>query len=229
VNRTRIADPKDSGAVRLILDTRTGTPASNTADASLFELRRGGSKKWLYGLNTSGDGADSFDFANATGRVLSIGQSDGSLKWSAVGAATDTTLARGGAGGRAVLQGASDTRLQLNTTTATAGVDAVIEYQRGGSAKWQVGLNYAAGTTADTLDFYSGGLALQLTTTLSAILGKTAPATTATDGFPYVPVMAGTPTGVPTAKAGYVPMVVDSVANKLWAYVGGSWKGTVLA
>lgn len=125
-----------------------------------------------------------------------------------------------------------DCRLILDTRTGlpTSNVadDAVIELQRGGSRKWVVGLNWA-GNNADTLDFYSTGLALQLTTTLSAVIAKSAPATTATDGFPYIPVMAGTPTGVPTAKTGYVPIVFDSTGLKLWVYIGGSWKGVVVA
>jgi hypothetical protein len=50
-------------------------------------------------------------------------------------------------------------------------------------------------------------------------------ATTATDGFLYIPTCAGPPTGVPTAKTGTVPIVYDSVGNKF--YVGnGGWKGS---
>lgn len=53
-------------------------------------------------------------------------------------------------------------------------------------------------------------------------------ATTATDGFPYIPTCAGTPTGVPTAVTGAVAMVFDTTGNKLWIYDGG-WIGVVLA
>ncbi len=60
-------------------------------------------------------------------------------------------------------------------------------------------------------------------------LGKTAPATSATTGFPYIPVMAGTPIGTPTTKAGYVPIVADSSGNKIWIFVGGAWKGVAVA
>lgn len=55
-------------------------------------------------------------------------------------------------------------------------------------------------------------------------VGLSAPATTATDGFPYIPACAGTPTGVPTAITGYVPMAYDSTNNKFYIYNGG-WKG----
>ncbi len=48
-------------------------------------------------------------------------------------------------------------------------------------------------------------------------------ATTATSGFLYIPICAGTPTGVPEAIAGAVPLVFDTVAGKLWIYTGGVW------
>lgn len=60
--RTRIADNRDSGDVRLIFDTRTRTPADNAADTAGIEFMRGGVRKWQVGLNQNGDNADSFDF-----------------------------------------------------------------------------------------------------------------------------------------------------------------------
>jgi hypothetical protein len=55
-------------------------------------------------------------------------------------------------------------------------------------------------------------------------LGTASLATNATNGFPYIPTCAGTPTGTPTAITGYAPMVVDSTNNKLYVYVGGAWQ-----
>jgi hypothetical protein len=49
-------------------------------------------------------------------------------------------------------------------------------------------------------------------------------ATTATNGFLYVPTCAGTPTGVPTAITGMAPIVVNTTNNKLYFYSGGSWR-----
>ena len=72
-------------------------------------------------------------------------------------------------------------------------------------------------------------VSMTITDAGNVVLGRTAPATTATAGFPYLPVMAGTPTGVPTAQAGFVPMVVDSTGNKLWVYVNSAWKGVAVA
>ena len=56
--------------------------------------------------------------------------------------------------------------------------------------------------------------------------GLAALATTATDGFLYMPTCAGTPTGVPTAKAGKVAFVYDSTNNIIYLY-NGAWKKTV--
>ena len=54
--------------------------------------------------------------------------------------------------------------------------------------------------------------------------GSVALATTATDGFLYVPTCAGTPTGVPTAITGMAPIVVNTTNNKLYFYSGGQWR-----
>ncbi len=54
-------------------------------------------------------------------------------------------------------------------------------------------------------------------------------ATNATTGFVTLPTMAGTPTGAPVgAGAGECPTVVDTSASKLWAYIGGTWKSSLL-
>lgn len=55
----------------------------------------------------------------------------------------------------------------------------------------------------------------------NVVIGSAALATTATDGFLYVESCAGTPTGVPTAFTGRVPIVFDSTNNLLYIYDGG--------
>jgi hypothetical protein len=60
------------------------------------------------------------------------------------------------------------------------------------------------------------------------VLGGTAAAipTTATAGHVVIPYCIGTPTGVPEAYAGGIAMMFDAGSNKLYAYLGGSWKAT---
>lgn len=82
----------------------------------------------------------------------------------------------------------------------------------------------AAGTNVTITDATAG---LQVGGSL-VMGGVSALLTTATNGFPYLPSCAGTPTGVPEDWPGAIPVVLDSVADKLWAYLGGAWKGVVL-
>jgi hypothetical protein len=58
----------------------------------------------------------------------------------------------------------------------------------------------------------------------TTIVGATALATTATDGFLYVPTCAGQPTGTPTSQGSTAPIVIDSTNNKLYFYSGGQWR-----
>jgi hypothetical protein len=60
-------------------------------------------------------------------------------------------------------------------------------------------------------------------TNSSVVVGGTAIATTATDGFLYIPSCAGVPTGTPTAQGNTVPLVVDSTSHTLYFYSGGAW------
>lgn len=58
----------------------------------------------------------------------------------------------------------------------------------------------------------------------NAVVGSAALATTATNGFLYIPTCPGTPTGVPTTITGRAPIIVDSTNNKLYFYSGGAWR-----
>jgi hypothetical protein len=58
----------------------------------------------------------------------------------------------------------------------------------------------------------------------NVVVNTAAIATTATDGFFYVPTCAGTPTGTPSTYTGRAPVVVDTTNNKLYFYSGGAWR-----
>ena len=63
----------------------------------------------------------------------------------------------------------------------------------------------------------------------SVLVGLASLATTATDGFLYIPHCAGAPTGTATNQSGYSPIVFDTTNNKIWIYNGGAWKGVVVS
>lgn len=61
----------------------------------------------------------------------------------------------------------------------------------------------------------------------SVQIGRQSLPTTGTNGFPYIPATTGTPTGVPDAVTGMVPMQYDKTNHKFWIYDGG-WKSVTL-
>jgi hypothetical protein len=66
---------------------------------------------------------------------------------------------------------------------------------------------------------------MRITSAGNIVAGRSvALATTATDGFLYVPTCAGTPTGTPTSITGMAPIVVNTTNNKLYFYSGGAWR-----
>ena len=102
-----------------------------------------------------------------------------------------------------------------------------------------VGTNFATASRRKFLEIVSvpsgGGITLgtagAIRTTIDGngnlVHGTAALATTATDGFWYIPTCAGTPTGTPTAYTGRVPIIFDTTNSKLYIYNGGWLGGTV--
>lgn len=71
----------------------------------------------------------------------------------------------------------------------------------------------------------AGTEVMRITNDGNIVAGKSvALATTATNGFLYVPTCAGLPTGTPTAITGMAPIVVDTTNNKLYFYSNGAWR-----
>jgi hypothetical protein len=76
-----------------------------------------------------------------------------------------------------------------------------------------------------TMTFSNAGLnRVVITAAGNVSVGAGGVATSATDGFLYVPTCAGTPTGTPSTVTGFAPIVVDTTNNKLYFYSGGQWR-----
>ena len=109
-------------------------------------------------------------------------------------------------------------RITLNNV----GGDTKLTFKRTGGKDWTV--------QHDASQFYfynltDNKIGLLIPNAGSVVIGNTgANATTATDGYLYVPTCAGTPTGTPTAFTGKSAVVVDTTNNKLYFYSGGAWR-----
>ena len=80
-------------------------------------------------------------------------------------------------------------------------------------------------TTASVVKLATNNLVrVEIDTAGNVVMNLAALATTATDGFFYASGCAGTPTGVPTSKAGRAPLIVDTTNHKLYFYSGGAWR-----
>ena len=76
-----------------------------------------------------------------------------------------------------------------------------------------------------TMTFSCAGLnRVVLTAAGNVSVGAGAVATSATDGFLYVPTCAGVPTGVPTTVTGFAPIVVDTTNNRWYFFANGAWR-----
>lgn len=122
------------------------------------------------------------------------------------------------------VNGAMSTVGSVLVGDATA-ADIYTKYETDSQEWWAgIGIGASGNDRWGVSNVTSSGSPLQLTPLNSAILGNGALATTATDGFLYVPTCAGTPTGTPTAMSGYVPIVVDTTNNKLYFHSNGAWR-----
>lgn len=106
------------------------------------------------------------------------------------------------------------------------GASATLAYDETGTFKVESNTraNVAAGTfgTGATTRFQIDASGNVSVGALAAL------ATNAANGFFYIPTTAGTPTGTPTAVAGKVPVVYDTVNNKFYVYSGGAWRSVTL-
>ncbi len=108
-----------------------------------------------------------------------------------------------------------------------AGVD-----QDGGSVLVFTGAKTGLGSPGYFEVGTPAGQSLKVTGVGNVVLGLTTDPIAATDGFPYIPftTTAGTPSGTPTAVAGFAPMIAqdDGGVFTLWIYMSGAWRAATL-
>lgn len=154
-------------------------------------------------LRVEGDGDANLLFVDAGADRVGVGTNTPTAKLDVKGDFNGTQAVFGNVSGRGLLIGTA-----LN----------------GGTNEGLTVLN-ARGAGAGTMSLQTEGVErVQIDQLANVTAGGGALATTATDGFLYVPTCAGTPTGTPTAKSGFAPIVVDSTNNKLYFYSGGQWR-----
>jgi hypothetical protein len=115
--------------------------------------------------------------------------------------------------------------------TRSDGNQAILDMAASGNGH----LRFTAAATGDAtctiLTVNNAPLKLATNNTVRAIItnagsfvhGIAALATTATDGFFYIPTCAGAPTGTPTAQTGTVPIIFDTTDKRLYVYEGAAW------
>lgn len=138
-----------------------------------------------------------------------------------IGAADAASPTAGNISAQSVVTGTSD----------TAGVNLTVKGSKGtgsgagGNIIFQVAPKGGSGNTPNSL---ATGLTVVGTVAVnmqpSVVVGNQALATTATDGFLYIPGGSGPPTGVPTSFGGRYPLYWDTTNKKLYVY-DTSWLG----
>lgn len=190
-----------------------------TIDPSLFYTIKGGdywfdnydNSEWVWNASTSAWNAPKLANLSFSGSTIST-------------TSADLTLQTNGVNAHVTFAG--DTGPGIITATATQ--DLYIDPTLGGGNHLVLIANRwpTADGSANQVITTDGSGILSFTTVDR--VGSPAPTTTATTGHAYIPVTAGTPTGVPAAISGYAPMVADSSGSKLWVYISGVWKSATL-
>jgi hypothetical protein len=217
--------------------------ASAAAGYSVLQIRNAA----FYGISTNiaRMSANAFVDSSGVNNYISNGfatrhdQVDGEFRW--------LTAASGTAGNAITFTQAmtldASGNLGVGTASPAFGTGSGLEIERAGIATLRLenssaGNNFElyADTTTNGINlkglntapmvFWTGATERARITSAGSFVagGSVALATSATDGFLYVPTCAGTPTGTPTAITGMAPIVVDTTNHKLYFYSSAQWR-----
>lgn len=195
------------------------------------------------GMTNSGTEARIGSFATGTGTARPITFSTTNIERMRIDTSGNVGIGTSSPGDKLQLVG----RMLIgavNSTTADTGIDFLDSSNTGGfTLRWLDSGGFVAGITQYSSNhatlagvmqanngggyrwFTNGVERMRITSAGNVVAGgSVALATTATDGFLYVPTCAGTPTGTPTAITGMAPIVINTTNNKLYFYSGGAWR-----
>lgn len=124
------------------------------------------------------------------------------------------------------------TLLYLDTPKAGTNMTLTNSYALGisPSAVGHHGLyfDFQTSATGNFIEFNSSGSSfgkiVSRTDRANYVFGGHTTSTADTDGFVYIPSVAGVPAGTPTAYTGTAPLTLDSTNNRLYGYLGGAWR-----
>lgn len=152
-----------------------------------------------------GDATFKYRFAESLARALQIGDASPAYLYNSGGS----------------IRAAAATR-PLEVDRNQSGACTLFGLRQQNANKGFIGVN----SSGDPVLLGSGGSNIAFTWDNSGngSVGAGVLGTSSTDGFLYVPTCAGIPTGTPTTKSGYAPIVVNTTNNKLYFYSNGAWR-----
>jgi hypothetical protein len=200
---------------------RTDSDATRTASIVFFANQQSASHKAIAAIDVYTDGAT----ANQRG---------GQIRWMLKGNGTTTVseVFRIDSSGNFGL-GGTNASYKMHVaghihSTSNIVVDAgnYVDFNSNGTGSSR----YAANASGAALNFYAASNTARFFVDSNGnfVIGSAALATNATNGFLYIPTCAGTPTGMPAAFAGRVPVQYDTTNNKMYVYNSG-WKSATFA
>lgn len=194
--------------------TSTGTVAAAGGSGGTLTLQGGGG-------NTADTSAGSGAAAGGAGSTLLLNGGTGGNATAGSGTSNggngSTVQITGGTGGNAT-----------NGSTATAGNGGSVFITTGAAGTASGATSNVAGTNGIIRLSQASAIVFEVDTNGNALCGQATLGTTSNNGFPYIPIVAGAPTGTPPSVSGMAPICLDSTNGKLWAYYGGAWHFTVL-